>query len=179
MAKNRSIEAKRIKYIKQVRARPRNLKMNNGYIKAPQANSKDHIPKDARSLFEYRERAKIKGDEYVENFVTAIIDTMFPNHGRPVPKERPPQHIRLTISQPVKRELIIQNNRYVRLVMLTNRDFSCVEFAEWQLIPGILRRSITYSSYDRAMKVHHLGTIKWKTTYIIPDVESIPSVVDT
>lgn len=175
MAKNRSIEAKRIKYIKQVRARPRNLKMNNGYMKASQANSKDHIPKDARPLFEYRERAKIKGDANVEVFVGAVLDILFPRFSTACPTPQPAQHLRLTTSEPVKRELVIQNNRYIRLVMLADRQFNCVEFAEWQLIPGIIRRSITYNSFDRAMQVHHLGTIRWKEVYLIPDVDTIPS----
>lgn len=175
MGKNRSIEAKRIKYLKQMKARPRFLKMNYGHIKVSQSNSKDHIPREARALFEYRDRAK-EHDHSKKAFLTTVLDTLFPNLSTPIPKPREVEHMRLKVNslEPTERKMLVQNGRYCKVAMLSNNTLDCVEFLEYQLLPGILRRSISYGSYDRAMAVFHMGTIRWKEVHLIPNVENTP-----
>lgn len=181
MAKNRSIERNRMKYLAQVKARPRVLQFNNGYMKASQANSKDHIPNDARSLFEYRKRAIIANDGYKEAFLTAVLDAMFPNYSNPVPKVREPEALRLMINrmEPVERKMLILNSKYIKAAVLANHALDCIEVIEYQTLPGLLRRSITYNNLDRARHVYELKTIRWKTVICIPNVEPLPLDVDT
>lgn len=176
MAKNRSVERNRIKYIRQQRARPRYLQMNYGHMKVSQSVDRERIPLEARALFEYRKRARIDGDAYREMFITAVLDTLYPIYSLPVPKQRAPEALRLSVSnlEPVERKLLIHNGRYVKVAVIANRDLDCVQLLEYQVLPGIIRRSITYSSYDRARIVHELGKVRWKDTYNIPHVELSP-----
>jgi len=149
--------------------------MNNGYMKAEQTISKDHVPPAARAMVEYRQRAKIAGDGYKEAFLTAVLDAMFPNFSNPIPKQREPEALRLMVNklEPVERKMLIVNTKYIKLAVVSNRDMNCIEFVEYQVLPGILRRSITYNNYNRAMEVFHLGTIRWKDILAIPDVETL------
>jgi hypothetical protein len=174
MGKNRSLEAKRIKRIKQIRARPRFLKMNSGYIKTSQSPNRDRVPDEARSLFEYRKRLQPEDERM--HFITALMDVLAPDFSKPVIVPRKEEHMRLKVNQmdPVERKLLIQNGKFVKVAILSNRDLSCVEFLEYHTIAGVLRRSITYSSYDRAMQVFHLQTVRWKETIVIPNVEKAP-----
>lgn len=176
MAKNRSIEAKRVKYLKQSKARPRYLKPDYGHIKVSRSVGKSHIPEDAVSLFAYRDRvisARTR-DPWVEEFVEALISSMWPDFSRPVPKPREHEHMRLAVNQfePVERKLLVQNGKFIKVAMVSNRDLTCVQFLEYQRIPGLIRRSITYGSYDRAMQVFQLATIRWKEFIHVPNVET-------
>jgi len=149
--------------------------MNYGHMKTSQSVDRERIPKEARALFEYRLRAAIAADGYKEAFLTAVLDAMFPNFSNPIPKEREPEALRLMVNklEPVERKMLIVNTKYIRLAVLSNRDMDCIEFVEYQVLPGILRRSVTYNNYNRAMEVFHLGTIRWKDVHAIPDVESL------
>lgn len=177
MGKNRSIEAKRVKYLKQMKARPRFLKLNDGYIKTRQSITKDHVPPEARAMVQYRERAKI--DEHKENkiaFVSAMLEALFPDLSKPKPVERQHEHMRLKVNamEPVERKLLVQSTKFVKVAMLSNREMDCITLLEYQILPGILRRSISYSSYDRAMSVLQQKTVRWKDVLQIPNVEKTP-----
>lgn len=175
MGKNRSIEAKRIKYLRQQKSRPRSLRMNNGYMKASQIVDRSKIPKEARSLFEYRQRLQ-PTDTSREVFITAVLDALYPNFSNPKPRERETEALRLKVNkeEPINRSLVVVNGKFTKLVMVADKDFTCIQFFEYQRIAGIVKRSITYGSYDRAMNVFHLQTIRWKETIIIPNVETSP-----
>lgn len=174
MAKNRSIEAKRVKYLKQMKARPRYLKPDYGHIKVSRSVGAAHIPKGAVSLFAYRERAKGAANEHGEAFVNAVLDALYPDFSRPVPKPRKHEHMRLAVNkfEPVERKLLVQNGKFTKVALVSDRDLTCFQFLEYQIIPGMIRRSITYGSYYRAMQVFQLATIRWKEFIRVPNVET-------
>lgn len=165
MSGNRNIERLRLKRIKQIRARPRYLKMNDGYMKGQSSVDKSRVPEEALPLLDYRGRAKI--NEHAENtieFVNTVLGVLFPDMSTPKPVERQHEHMRLKVNKldPVERKLLIENTRFVKTAIISDRDMTCVTFLQYQVIPKLLRRSITYSSFDRAMQVFHLKTVRWK-----------------
>lgn len=176
MGKNRSMEAKRIKRIKQIRARPRFLKMNSGYMKAHSSVEKSNIPKELLPLYAYREHVRVKQEHDHEAFIDAVLQALYPSNNPPMIVEREHEHMRLKVNamEPVARKILLLNGRAVKLAMLSNRDLNCIEFLEYQVIPKLLRRSITYNNYDRAQEVFHLGTIRWKTVINLNGVEHAP-----
>src|ERR1700742_1502992 len=100
---NRTMEAKRIKYVKQSKARPRTLRMGNGYQRVPQSVDRSKVPKEYACLFEYRQRAKI---DVLEDF----LSVRFPYH----PNNRQPQEID---AKPTVLQTVLVETRFVKAVM--------------------------------------------------------------
>lgn len=174
MGKNRTMESKRVKRIKQIRARPRYLKMNSGYMSCHPYIDRERIPDEARALFEYRKRAVIDGRHDNEAFVNAILLALFPNNNPPMVDPPKEQHLRLRINQPVNRHLMLVNGKYRKLAMVSDGNMTCFQFFEYLTVPALIKRSCTYGSYDRAMKVFQLETIHWIENLSIPNVENSP-----
>lgn len=168
MGKNRTMEAKRIKHIRQSKARPRHLRMNKGYMKVSYSDDKNasaRIPDECRALFEYRNRAK----SFIDDYLTAkygihrdIENEILAGPYSPVPNSVERDKVHAT-------DLLV--GKFTTLTMLSTSRLDCIEFVEYQRLPGIVRKSITYSSHERAMQVFQLKTIRWKETIRIPNVE--------
>lgn len=160
---NRSMEAKRIKYIRQSRARPRTLRMNKGHQKVPQSVDRSKIPQEFAGLFEYRERAK--------TFVDGYLEALYPSAGFQSQERIEALHKSLQPDKDIQFVTKLLDGRYTKVAMLSTSRLDCIYFIEYQVLPGIIRRSVTYGSYERAMNVFQLQTIRWKEVIHIPNVE--------
>src|SRR5882762_9515844 len=125
MGKNRNIEAKRIKYLRQQKSRPRYLKPDYGRAKDTQHPGVSKIPKEAQALFAYRKRVQ-EVDSSKEVFITVVLDALFPNFSNPKPKQKEAEAMRLMVNklEPVERKLLLLNGKYTKLAMLSNRDLN-------------------------------------------------------
>lgn len=164
MGKNRSMESKRIKVIRQSKARPRTLRFNNGNMKVPQSVDRSKIPKEFAGLFEYRERAK--------SFIDGYLEAIYPSMGMQSQERIEALHASLQPAKDVQFVTKLMDGKYTKIAMLSTSKLDCISFIEYQVLPGIIRKSVTYGSYDRAMQVFQLKTIRWKETIHIPNVES-------
>lgn len=164
MGKNRTMEAKRIKYLKQSKARPRTLRMNNGQMKTSQSVDRSKIPEEFLGLFQYRERAK--------TFVDGYLEALYPSLGMRSQGRIEALHKSLQPDKDIQFVTKLMDGKYTKVAMLATSKMDCIYFIEYQVLPGIIRRSCTYSSHERAMQVFQLQTIRWKETIHIPNVES-------
>lgn len=156
MGKNRSIEAKRVKYIRQQKARPRYLKMNNGQMKVSQSVDQSKIPREYRGLFAYRDR----GNSFVDEF----LEAKFPSHI----VVRTEQVIAVN-ERPLR--TVFVEGKFRKLVMFSDTRMTCFYFVEFLTLPGLVRRSVNYNSHTRALQVYNLQSIRWQETLHIPNVE--------
>lgn len=163
MGKNRSIEAKRIKYIKQSKARPRTLRMNNGQMKTGQSVDRSKIPEEFLGLFQYRERAK--------TFIDGYLEALYPSAGMQSQGRLEALHQSLQPAKDIQFVTKLSDGRYVKVAMLATSRMDCIYFIEYHVLAGVIRRSVSYSSHERAMHVFQLQTIRWKETIHIPNVE--------
>jgi hypothetical protein len=168
---NRTMEAKRIKYIRQSRARPRTLRMNNGHQKVPQSVDRSKIPEEYLGLFAYRERAK--------TFIDAYLEALFPSHRKD--KEEPiiagDAFKRIPPDAPAKDTFMmckLDDGKYVKTTLFFNSTMTCFFFVEYQVLPCVVRRSCTYNNHDRALQVYHLHTIRWVERIYTANVELAP-----
>jgi len=154
----------RIKVIKQSRARPRVLWASK-YQKVRQSVDKTKIPKDHRGLFEYRSRGNTFVDDYLE--------AKFPSHNEESQERLAAKALsdRLLAAPDAKFKTVLQDGRFVKICMVTTAKLDCIEFIQFEVHTRMLRRSVTYGNYDRAMEVFRLQTIRWKESHVIPDVE--------
>ena len=164
MAKNRSMERLRIKYIRQSKARPRTLRFNNGNVKVHQAVDRSKVPQEYQGLFEYRTRAKGLIDPYLE--------AIFP--GSTVAATNRKQYLDEITEEPDRQMAVMLVHGRLRTVMKRfNSRMDCIEFLEYQAIPKLLRVSIKYNNIDRAMDCYARGSIHWKTVIQL-GVETTP-----
>jgi hypothetical protein len=164
MAKNRSMERLRIKVIKQSKARPRTLRFNNGHQKVHQSVDRSKVPAEFQGLFEYRTRAKGLLDPYLE--------AIFPGSTRAASQRE--QYLDNITEEPDRQKgVILVNGRLRKVIMRFNPRMDWIEIMEYQAIPNLLRVSITYNNYDRAMECYAGDSIRWKT-YIQLGVEQAP-----
>lgn len=187
---NRTMEAKRIKYILQSKARPRTLRMGNGYQRVPQSIDRTKIPKEYQALFEYRKHA-------FSSSMEEFLDAKFPSHnqesvwdstsptkyfdrktGLPILENVGEMNGRIVAkaeSQLLERsttlKTLLSDGKFTKMVMLSDTRLTCFYFIEYQVLPGILRRSVTYNSHSRALMVFQQQTIRWKEVIQIPSVE--------
>lgn len=161
---NRNMEAKRIKYIRQSRARPRTLRMNNGHQRVPQSVDRSKIPQEYMGLFAYRERAK--------TFVDDFLEAKFPSHCQES-TERKLAKAYEAIEPPEAPNFksLILDGRYRKVVIISDTALQCIQFIEFQVLPSLMRRSVTYNNYDRAMECLQRDDVKWKDSVQIPSVE--------
>lgn len=164
MGKNRTMEAKRIKYIKQSKARPRSLRMNRGEMKTHQSVDRSKIPEEYLGLFAYRERAK--------SFIDGYLEALFPGHGEvsharaeALIKARDPE-------RPVELVNRLVDGKFRKVTRFSDTRLTCFYFVEFQKLPNIIRISITYNDEGRAMQAFHLGTLRWKEKIYIANVDS-------
>lgn len=157
------MEAKRIKYIRQSKARPRNLRMNNGHQRVPQSIDRSKIPQEFQGLFEYRERGK--------TFIDGYLEALYPSHDQQSQARIEALHKSLQPAKDVTFVTKLVDGKYTKLAMLATSKLDCIYFIEYQVIPGIIRYSYTYGSHSRAMEVARLQTIRWKEVIHIPNVE--------
>lgn len=152
MGKNRSMERLRIKYIRQSKARPRVLRMNNGYQKLGQSVDRSKIPLQYQGLFEYRSRAKGLLDPYLE--------AMYPGSTK---SEEYRQKYLDSITEETDRMMAVRliDGRLRKVIKLFDARMNCITFMEYLKVPGLLRFSISYSNDDRAMDCFAGGTIRW------------------
>lgn len=154
MGKNRTMDAKRIKYIRQSRARPRALMMGKGYQRVPQSVDRSKIPKEYEGLFEYRTRAKGLIDPYLE--------ALFPGS-----TEAEDTHNQYLASIKGERDhkmcVELVSGRLRKVLKRFDARMNCIEFMEYLSVPKLLRVSVTYSSDNRAMDCYENGSIRWKT----------------
>lgn len=163
MGQNRSMMAKRIKYIKQSRARPRTLRMNNGHQKVPQSVDRSKIPQEFMGLFAYRERAKSFIDDYLE--------ALYPTHGHEsIARQEALEQSRA--GRPVVTlQTMLVDGRFRKVVMFSDLGDTCFNFIEYLVNAALIRRSITYNNRDRAMSAYLDGGLRWKETIRLNDVE--------
>lgn len=157
---NRTLQAKTLKLKRQKKARPRYLQMDYGYMKARSTvDNKARLPPDAQALFAYANQVKVSSDyQHQQELVAHILQALYPHQ------------FELPAKAEVNRHLLVVNGRFQKVALVSNgRD--CFAFFEWLKIPGIARRSITYSSLERAMAVFKLNKITWKETIHVPNVE--------
>lgn len=154
MGKNRSIEAKRIKYIKQSKARPRYLRIDRGQMKVNQSVDRSKIPQEYLGLFAYRERAK-------HSVVEEFLEAKFPTRTN----DREAQKYAL-------RHSIIAETRFIRTLLFFDATEEFFYITELHTLPGVLRVSCTYNSRDRIQSVFHLKTIRWKEVIHVPNVDT-------
>ena len=173
---NRNMEAKRIKYIRQSRARPRTLRMNKGYQKVPQSVDRSKIPEEYLGLFAYRERAKTFIDDYLE--------ALFPSHSKRVEEPLIKAGDAFVHIHPVTREkeqfvmVKLVDSKYRKVAFFMNTRKNCFYFVEYQVLPKVVRRSCTYNNHDRAFQCFHLGTLRWVERVYTANVE-LNSVAET
>lgn len=157
---NRTMEAKRIKYLKQSRARPRSLRMNNGQQKVHQSVDKSKIPEEWLELFDYRSRGNTAPTSRFDEFFFPRVSNI-PSKSRAEAvwtalnwkfQARPDKVLSV--------ELV--KGKYRRVTFYYTSKMDCFYFIEFQVLPNVLRRSITYNDHDRAMEKFHNGVIRWK-----------------
>lgn len=153
MGKNRTLEAKRIKYLKQAKARPRMLRASP-YQKVHQSVDRSKIPLEYQGLFEYRNRAKGLLDPYLE--------ALFPGSTK-ASDER--QRYIDSITEETDRPMcvMLMDSRLRKVMKRFTARMDCIEFVEYLAIPRLLRFSITYGNDNRAMDAYAGGRLHWKT----------------
>lgn len=165
MAKNRSMEAKRVKYIRQSRARPRTLRMNNGQMKTSQSVDRSKIPEEYLGLFAYRERAK--------SFIDGYLEAIYPSANQ----ESLVRQVALYDSKLEEKDRFIytklEDTRFIKVCMVTTSRMNCIYFIEYHVLPKLIKQSVTYNDYDRALKCFQLKTIRWKEKIYIANVEPL------
>lgn len=162
---NRSMEAKRIKYIRQSKARPRSLRMNKGYMKDVHGIDRSKVPDEYMALFAYRERAKT----FIDDFLCAKFGVK-----RPIEDEIIAGPYTPTVKSTERDKVFVtdlMNTRFQSISMVSTSRMDEIYFVEYFKLPGMVRRSITYNSHSRAMQVFQLQTIRWKEVIHIPNVE--------
>lgn len=162
---NRSMEAKRIKYVRMSKARPRSLRINKGYMKEQPKIDRSKVPEEWLALFEYRERAKT----FIDDFLTAKFGIKKPIEDEIIAGPYTP------VARSVERDKVfvtdLMNTRFQSISMVSTSRMDEIYFIEYFKLPGMVRRSITYNSHSRAMQVFQLQTIRWKEVIHIPNVE--------
>lgn len=155
---NRSMQAKRIKYLKQSKARPRTLRMNNGHMKVSYSDDKNaaaRIPDEYRALFEYRKRAGIGSNQ-------DFLETLFPSKGQLSMQRQQALFLSRREEANTVLRTVLSDGKYVKAVMISDLGQSCFYFEEYHTIAKILRTSITYNNRDRAIDHFERGSLRWK-----------------
>ena len=120
MGKNRSIEAKRIKYLKAQRARPRTLRVSP-YYKTSQSVDRSKIPEQFQGICDYRERAKGFLDPYLEALFTG--STMSEDKRQAYLDTMPMERERIIVTSLV-------STRLRTVIQKANTSLDCIEFVE-------------------------------------------------
>jgi len=180
----------KIKVIKQSRARPRVLWASK-YQKVKRVVGNHKIPEESKSLFEYRKRGNTYIDDYLEakfpfhneepsNWSSEVISERIFKDGKPIVEfagerngrsQAKALSDRLMVAPDSKFKTVLQDGRFVTIVMVATSKLDCIEFIQYEKHTKQFRVSVTYGSYTRAMEVFHLQTIRWKQSIVIPSVE--------
>lgn len=153
---NRSMDAKRIKYIRQSKARPRYLRPDYGKINGKKPiNNAYRVPKELEALFAYNDRAKSSSlEEY--------FNIKFPSHNQ-ISDDR---DAALRDSRKEAKERILQvevvSGRLRKVTLFHNTTDTCFYFVEYLTTLQLWRQSITYATRDRALAVFTASALKWK-----------------
>lgn len=161
MGKNRTMEAKRIKYIKQSKARPRALRMNNGQMKTGQSVDRSKIPEESLALFAYRERAK--------GFIDGYLEALYPNAGQISAARAEALDRSIQPSKPIELVTKLVNGRFRKVTMFSDLGDTCFYFIEHITTAALIRRSISYNNRDRAMSAYLDGVLRWKEIVRLTD----------
>jgi len=172
MAKDRSIEAKRIKIAKMRKKRSRFLKPDRGVMKVNQAIDRSRVPEEYQGLFEYRKR----GASCVDDF----LDAKFPSANQISQDRQQALALANTLKtfDPVTLKVMMLDGRFTKIAMIMNGGRDCIQFIKFDVRSHIIMRSITYNNYNRAMEVFHLQSFRWKDVIELPrsDANTQPDV---
>lgn len=147
------MESKRIKLVRQSKARPRTLRASP-YYKTGQSVDRTKIPKEFQGICDYRNRAKGLLDPYLEALFPG--STMSEEKRQAYLDTIPSERDRIIVTSLVSTRLRI-------VLKKANTRFDCIEFVEYLKTPNLIRFSITYNNDDRAMDRFAGGSIHWKT----------------
>lgn len=159
---NRSMQAKRIKYLKQSKARPRTLRMNNGHMKGQSSVDRSKIPEEYLALFDYRTRAMASSAE-------DFLATLFPSANQESNQRKQALFLSRRKEADTILRTVLSNGKYVKAVMISDLGQSCFYFEEYHTVAKILRTSITYNNRDRAIDNFERNSLRWKESISIPE----------
>lgn len=159
---NRNMMAKRIKYIRQSKARPRSLRMNNGHMKGQSSVDRSKIPEEWLPLFDYRTRAMASNAE-------DFLETLFPSKGQLSYQRQQALFMSRNPMADKPLRTVLSDGKYVKAVMISDLGQTCFYFEEYHTIAKILRTSITYNNRDRAIDHFERGSLRWKESISISE----------
>jgi hypothetical protein len=128
------------------------------------------VPQEAQGFFEYRKHAKSIGK-------VSWLDTLFPGVHMQSPERKAAIEHRLRLMHDVEMEptshIVISRTKHVKLCLFYNLKKTCWYWCEVHY--EAIRRSISYSSKERAVCVMQLQQVRW----LKPQPETLGSLLNS